>query len=398
MTSTALTQVAPFTAGVGVRSSPMVVRVVDSASGLETHVTAWEELAAASLEANVFYEPWMLRPAIEAFGRGPLPLFVFVYRPPAEGSSEAPMLCGFFPVERHERYKGLPVPALALWWHIQCALCTPLVRAGYAREALAAFLEWARSDARGAPLVELGFVSADGPFHRVLVEELGARSMRSYVCDAFARALLVPCETSRDFLERAVSGQRRKELRRLRRRLGENGRLESRAWQSLDELDAWIDGYLQLEASGWKGREGTAIAQHPAQVAFIREVWRAAAARGRFQMLGLFLDGRPVAIGVNYLAGDVAFHFKIAYDEALARFSPGVQLELDLIEHAHAAPRLRWVDSCARANHPMIDRLWPDRRSIQWLLVSTQAPLGDLVVSALPVLRRLKRLCTGTKA
>jgi len=40
--------------------------VVRDLSTLSRFVPAWEELAAAALEPNVFYEHWMLLPALEA--------------------------------------------------------------------------------------------------------------------------------------------------------------------------------------------------------------------------------------------------------------------------------------------------------------------------------------------
>ena len=39
------------------------VIVADRDDALEPYVPAWDSLAAGALEPNVFYEPWMLRPA-----------------------------------------------------------------------------------------------------------------------------------------------------------------------------------------------------------------------------------------------------------------------------------------------------------------------------------------------
>jgi len=39
-------------------------------AALADFVPAWEELAAAAIEPNVFYEHWMLLPALRAFGAG----------------------------------------------------------------------------------------------------------------------------------------------------------------------------------------------------------------------------------------------------------------------------------------------------------------------------------------
>ena len=49
----------------------MSVIAVRDLIALSAFVPAWEELAAAALEPNVFYEHWMLLPALEAFGGQP---------------------------------------------------------------------------------------------------------------------------------------------------------------------------------------------------------------------------------------------------------------------------------------------------------------------------------------
>ena len=80
-------------------------------------------------------------------------------------------------------------------------------------------------------------------------------------------------------------------------------------------------------------------------------------------MRALDLDGRPLAMLVNFLCPPGGFSFKTAFDEGYARFSPGVLLQqanLDLLDH----PRIMWVDSCAAPGHPMIDSVWRERRAL----------------------------------
>src|SRR3546814_12960434 len=56
--------------------------------------------------------------------------------------------------------------------------------------------------------------------------------------------------------------------------------------------------------------------------------------------------------------------FKIAFDEALGRFSPGVLIEIANLQAVLGDPAIGWMDSCAAADHPMIDSLWGERRTI----------------------------------
>src|SRR5262249_35755849 len=115
------------------------VVVVDDVSALAGHLPAWESLAAAAVEPNGFYGAGVLLPAAQCFGGGRRLLFVLVFAHWQGGPSQPPLLCGFFPLERRRGYHGLPVRYLTLWKWVHCYLCTPLVRAGYARACLEAF-------------------------------------------------------------------------------------------------------------------------------------------------------------------------------------------------------------------------------------------------------------------
>jgi hypothetical protein len=162
--------------------------------------------------------------------------------------------------------------------------------------------------------------------------------------------------------------------------------------QQPGEVDEWLEEFLHLEASGWKASEGTALRINANELAFVREAAQVGFARSQMLMQGLFLDGRPVAMLLSFLAGIGGFTFKTAYNEEFAKFSPGVQIMLDFLGCLHSDSRHAWMDSCAEPNHPMINRLWKDQRVIESVLVSTGNWLGDLVISVYPACQRLTRL------
>jgi hypothetical protein len=85
------------------------------------------------------------------------------------------------------------------------------------------------------------------------------------------------------------------------------------------------------------------------------------AAEGKARILQLCVDARAVAAIVMLRSGATAWCWKIAYDERRARFSPGVQLILDVTERLLGDPRIERVDSCATPDHPMIDHVWRER-------------------------------------
>jgi hypothetical protein len=136
------------------RDPALSIVTADGWAELEPYLSSWDALAKAALEPNVFYESWMVKPALECLGSGQELLFVLVVADLPAGSRASPLMVGFFPLERRRRYKGFPVSALAFWRYVHCYLCTPLVHASYARECLAAFFNWLATDRRGASLLE----------------------------------------------------------------------------------------------------------------------------------------------------------------------------------------------------------------------------------------------------
>jgi hypothetical protein len=303
------------------------------------------------------------------------------------------ILVGLFPLVRHARYKGLPLVALGTWKHLYAYLGTPLVRSDRAAEALEAFLDWLRADP-GASLFVWDTIRSDSAFRHVLTDVLNRRGVGSFQEERHTRAMFRPAASAEAYLDRSIPGKKQKELRRQERRLAELGPV---TFDGAREPDAWIEEFLALEARGWKGGGGTAMKDDPMARELFRAYCRGAHARGRWMAMALRLDGRAIAMKCNLRAGDGALAFKIAYDEELAKFSPGVLLELEHVRRLHESGAPRWVDSGAAAEHPMINHLWRDRAGIE-TLVTPLGRAGSVAIAALPLLRlarsALRRLRT----
>jgi hypothetical protein len=369
------------------RAARWWVDVVDTPDALEPHRRAWDDLACEALEPNPFYESWMLAPAWRLFGLDDGVQVAFVYRD-GPRPQDPPELCGLFPLIQR-RFGNWPITNWTLWQHQYGFCCTPLLRQGIAREALHEFWNWLEiSD--GPAVWELPLVPADGAFQQTLIDVANDRQSLYHVVQRYNRAMLRPAETAEDYCTAAMSCHNRQELRRKQRRLAERGRVEHRQSSPTDDHGSWIEQFLALEAAGWKGQEGTALATSPVDAAYFRAIVTAAASRRQVVFLGLFLDEQPIALKVNFLSGAGGFAFKIAFDESLSKLSPGVLLELDNIEWLHRQPGVKWMDSCAKPGHFMIDRLWSGRRTIKHLLMSTGRRWGDLAVGTIPFLQALK--------
>ena len=136
--------------------------------------------------------------------------------------------------------------------------------------------------------------------------------------------------------EARTSARFRQNLRRRSRRLSELGAVSVRRVERPAEVNAALADFFALEASGWKGARGSAIALDRALVRFYTRIARDAAARGGLAMRALELDGRPIAIHLGLVHRGAYLLPKTAYDEALAHVSPGQLLQREVLAECEA--------------------------------------------------------------
>ena len=120
------------------------------------------------------------------------------------------------------------------------------------------------------------------------------------------RALLAPGTQRQGHLERAISGDRRKKLRRQRRLLADIAPLTLATTWDAGGIEAALQDFLVLEAGGWKGLAGTAIVSEPSVKNFVQSAVGALAAGGQARIDGLFLNGTAVAATVTLASGNTA--------------------------------------------------------------------------------------------
>ena len=351
------------------------VRILKGREALAALAPAWEAMAAAAIEPNPFYEPWMVLPALDAFGLEQSFRLVTVWN--------GDRLDAVLPLERARSFKGLPLPTLESWRHRHCLLCTPLVRADGATETLAALIGSLRAE---ASIVSLKYIPSDGAFYKALA----ATDVRCHVLDGYARPVLRRAKDGETYINEFISRKERQEVRRREKRLQEQGKLTHVALAPGEDLDRWIDEFLRLEASGWKGKEGSAMACSEPNRRFLTETFTAAYQRGRLEMVGVDLGGKPLGRCTGFVAGEGAYAFKPAYDEAFAKFSPGIIAELARIRNLHQLPGVQWMDSFTDANNSVMSRLWKDRLTVQSVAFGANAA-GALALAALPFLRWAKQ-------
>ncbi len=155
--------------------------------------------------------------------------------------------------------------------------------------------------------------------------------------------------------------KRRKELKRLRKRLEEQGRLELATLTNASDLPRFIDEFLQLEDASWKGNNGTSIKQEAKMEATLRSALRDLHANGKLRFWALRFNGETIASLYAVVDQKQATLGKITFNQAHAKYSPGVLLVIDATQSFFDCPNTNSADSNAIPGHPMIDRIWRDR-------------------------------------
>jgi CelD/BcsL family acetyltransferase involved in cellulose biosynthesis len=365
------------------------VRVADPLALPDDLAAAWDALARGASEPNPFAERWCLQSALRLLDPDRCARLLFL----CDDGDGA--VIGAMPLAPAARYGRVPLRHVTGWRHHNHFHGAPLVRAGFEHPFWATLLGWCDGADWAHTLLHVPRLTEGGPLHRALCDVARMRGGSAVTVRREERALLESGLAPAAYWDAAVRAKKRKELRRQASRLAEQGAVAFRRWSAGEALAPWIDAFLDLEARGWKGRAGSALASQDDTQAWFRAVLAGAAEAGRLDMRALDLDGRPLAMLINFLCPPGGFSFKTAFDEDFARFSPGVQLQqanLDLLDDA----RIAWADSCAAPGHPMIDSVWRERRRLVWLNVPLAGAGDRLRFAALARAQKLWRRWKGT--
>ncbi len=135
--------------------------------------------------------------------------------------------------------------------------------------------------------------------------------------------------------EQKFSSDRRSDLRRARRRAEQLGEVTSQVVSPRrEELPPLLEEVFRVEAAGWKGREGTALATDESRQRFFRSFAEAAADAGILRLAFLRIGGRAAAVQLAAECGGRFWLLKVGYDEEFKRSSPGTLVMLETVRHA----------------------------------------------------------------
>ncbi len=349
-------------------------------------IDGWRGLADRAVEPNGYYLPdWAL--AIDASARGRTNVSALAAW--SDAAPNAARLIGLMPAVSLWRAYKIPLPALVSA-DPYGTLCTPLFDREMPDEAALRLMSRARG--AGAHALILRDVALDGAVMKTFARVLEQDGMRPRLLQSHARACLDATRDADELMRDALGAKKLKELRRQRHRLAEQGEVSFEVARTPGDAARALEQFLILEASGWKAERGTALAQDDGDAAFIRRAVTALAENRQCEIATLRAGTTPVAAAIVLRHLDRAFYFKLGVDECFAKFSPGVQLTLDVTRHLCADPAIAMVDSMAAPDHPMINPIWRGRLAIGDVLIPLRRndPVAAIVHAAMRLRQRIR--------
>lgn len=148
-------------------------------------------------------------------------------------------------------------------------------------------------------------------------------------------SLYLPIEKSQGASPSWMAGTSQKfraNVRRTRRQLEELGQVRVRHFDQVGP--EVLLRFYELESSGWKGKQGTAIACSERTRHFYDRIATKAAQYGYLSLDFLEIDGRPICGHLAFKIGGRYFLAKAAYDETFRRYGPGQLLVHEILQRS----------------------------------------------------------------
>jgi hypothetical protein len=153
----------------------------------------------------------------------------------------------------------------------------------------------------------------------------------------------IVCDVPWEAFVARLSGNFRGALKNARGRLAKEVDVRCDVAANETDINTAFDAFLKVEASGWKGEAGSAIARRPELERFYRRLVAHYAPTDRLRLFSLLVGGRTIASEFCALDDDTLYLYKIAYDESYSRFAPGHSLIERTVRLGFELGRYRYV-------------------------------------------------------
>lgn len=296
------------------------IQEVSNLADLEALRPEWERLLAGAPDPSAFLSYEWFQPWWRSFGRGDLA--VFVVRDGAE-------LVGLAPLARRRlRPAGLPLlRSLTNEHSAKYDWLAPSARVDEVVAALVANL----AEQDSWQVLECTYLPENSATAAAVDRQARARGWR--VRRVFHGASpYIPIQGDWSEFFAHLPKSLRSNLRNRERKLHEAGPVAVVSVRDPERIAEVLPRAFAIEAAGWKGRRGTAIASSRATHAFYTELAARQSEQGRLVLYFLQLDGQDIAFRYCLDYRGTFSSVKTGYDPRFARYSPGLLLMEKILE------------------------------------------------------------------
>ncbi|GAB1580081.1 type IV secretion system effector crotonyl transferase BspF [Phyllobacterium phragmitis] len=348
----------------GHRDIPRKLSIYGASAGFEL-LEELDYLTYRTIEPNVFFNPRFLAPAMPRLDDRQVRFMVM--RDENEVRSRLRFLMPYT-IER----PGLAVsaPIIRAWATPFGPQGTPLIDRDDPVSVLEDLFDiLSRKHLKMPEVLVLPQMRANGPVAQLIRSIAIGRNLPLTAIERVERPFLESQMEGDSYLRHAIGSHHRRDYARLWRKLAAQGNLTYSVARSPEEIRQRCEDFLTLEASGWKGKRGSAMAVDRYRAAFAREAVNRLAERDLARIHTLELDGRVIAILIVFIESGEAWTWKTAYDEDLSAYSPGTLLMIEVLKNHLDDPNIARTDSCAVPDHPVMSRLFSERETIETLVI-----------------------------
>ena len=359
---------------VGLDSSKWILGISDDIMN-DAYAKAVSDLAKITDPPNPFFDMPILSAATGRIGKSKKQ-FLFL----AEQLGDNVSLKFFAPIQKE--YRGFPpTPVLRIWSHEFGPIASPLYDAGEA-EHIVRQLATCLQTAAGmeADILLFEGLQLGTPFSNALLANANLRE-NTALFHRHQRAALLP-NGKKSFWKDCLSSKRRQRLRRAQERLEEAGDLQFDHHRAYTDVLIRFEEFLLLETKSWKGRRGTSMQRIKQTAAFARQSVSDMTLNGQCKVNTLRLNGKAIASMIIFEQNGWYFPWKIAYDEAYSRYSPGNILAAHVNNALLSSDGFKGINSLATSNNTNANHFWPDRLEQANILIGVGSNKSRKVRSA----------------
>lgn len=337
------------------RIAPAYTHAITTLASLGREAAAWDDLSARAGDAHPFFGRHVMQAHL-ASGLASSDLRVVVVRGPER-------LEAVLPFRRSYDICGLGRSVLLPFVSPFITASAPLVAEGPDRPAILAALVEGLAAASGGRAWRWPLLSVEAAPGQDLLAAMAEAGWDLGEVARFARPVLDRRADHAAFLAGHPHPSRLKDLRRRQRRLAEGGVVSLETVTQGPALARAVEIFLDVEAAGWKGTAGSAMACRTAHAAFARAVFRAEGGPVGIRADILSRDGTTLAVSLAVVAGGTAYLLKTAYDETARAFAPGLVLEAEIVRALHADGFADRLDSATLAGSAL-ESLYRERDTV----------------------------------